>query len=45
MQQYGDGGYGEDIDFGKKWMFAIAMTLKKGANLDIIHNLDRRLMK
>jgi len=31
----------EDIDFGKKWMFAIAMTLKKGLHLDIIHNLDR----
>ncbi|MDO5556878.1 MAG: hypothetical protein Q4G05_01350 [Clostridia bacterium] len=31
----------EDVDFGKKWMFAIAMTLKKGLHLDIIHNLDR----
>ena len=31
----------EDIDFGKKWMFAIAMTLKKGLHLNIIHNLDR----
>lgn len=31
----------EDIDFGKKWMFAIAMTLKRGLHLNIIHNLDR----
>ena len=31
----------QDIDFGKKWMFAIAMTLKKGFHLNIIHNLDR----
>ena len=31
----------EDVDFGKKWMFAIAMTLKKGLHLNIIHNLDR----
>ena len=31
----------KDLDFGKKWMFAIAMTLKKGLHLNIIHNLDR----
>lgn len=31
----------EDVDFGKKWMFAIAMTLKKGLHLNMIHNLDR----
>lgn len=31
----------KDIDFGKKWMFAIAMCLKKGHYLNIIHNLDR----
>ncbi len=31
----------KDIDFGKKWMFAIAMCLKKGLKLNIIHNLDR----
>ena len=31
----------EDIDFGKKWMFAIAMMLKKGLHLNMIHNLDR----
>lgn len=31
----------EDTEFGKKWMFAIAMCLKKGLHLNIIHNLDR----
>ena len=31
----------KDIYFGKKWMFAIAMCLKKGHHLNIIHNLDR----
>ena len=31
----------EDIDFGKKWMFGIALCLKKGLHLNIIHNLDR----
>ena len=31
----------KDIKFGKKWMFAIAMCLKKGLHLNIIHNLDR----
>ena len=31
----------KDIDFCKKWMFAIAMCLKKGHHLNIIHNLDR----
>ena len=31
----------KDVEFGKKWMFAIAMTLKKGLHLNIIHNLDR----
>lgn len=30
-----------DVDFGKKWMFAIALCLKKGLHLNIIHNLDR----
>lgn len=29
------------VEFGKKWMFAIAMTLKKGLHLNIIHNIDR----
>lgn len=31
----------EDTLFGKKWMFAIAMCLKKGLHLNIIHNVDR----
>ena len=31
----------EDVDFAKKWMFAIAMSLKKGLHLNIIHNIDR----
>lgn len=31
----------KDLDFGKKWMFGIAMMLKKGMHLNIIHNLDR----
>lgn len=35
------GDMAEDVSFGKKWMFAIAMCLKKGHHLNIIHNLDR----
>lgn len=31
----------EDVEFGKKWMFAIAMSLKKDLHLNIIHNIDR----
>lgn len=31
----------KDLDFGKKWMFAIACSLKKGLHLNMIHNLDR----
>ena len=31
----------KDVDFDKKWMFAIAMTLKKGLHLNIIHNINR----
>ena len=31
----------KDIEFGKKWMGAIALCLKKGLHLNIIHNLDR----
>ena len=31
----------KDVTFGKKWMFAIAMCLKKGLHLNIIHNLNR----
>ena len=33
----------DDTAFAKKWMFAIAMCLKKGHHLNIIHNLDRPL--
>lgn len=31
----------KDIEFGKKWMFAIAMTVKKGLHLNVIHNIHR----
>lgn len=31
----------KDLDFSKKWMFAIAMTLKKGLHINMIHNIDR----
>lgn len=31
----------QDVDFGKKWMFAIAMAIKKGLHLNVIHNLNR----
>ncbi len=31
----------EDIEFGKKWMYAIAMTIKKGHRINIIHNINR----
>lgn len=31
----------EDMDFNRKWMFAIAMSLKKGLHLNIIHHIDR----
>lgn len=31
----------KDIEFGKKWMMAIAMCLKKGHHINIIHNVDR----
>lgn len=31
----------EDLDFGKKWMFGIAMMMKKGLHINIIHNIDR----
>ena len=31
----------QDVEFGKKWMYAIAIILKKGLRLNIIHNLDR----
>ena len=31
----------KDTLFGKKWMYAIAVSLKKGLHLNIVHNLDR----
>ena len=31
----------QDVEFGKKWMYAIAIMLKKGLHLNIIHNVDR----
>lgn len=31
----------KDLEFGKKWMFGIAIMLKKGLHLNVIHNLDR----
>lgn len=30
-----------DLDFGKKWMLGLAMILKKGLRLQIIHDLNR----
>lgn len=31
----------EDNEFNKKWMFAIACSIKKGLHLDMIHYLER----
>lgn len=31
----------QDKEFSKKWMFGIAMMIKKGLHLDQIHNIDR----
>lgn len=31
----------KDPEFPKKWMFGMAMMLKKGLHLNMIHNLDR----
>lgn len=31
----------KDTEFGKKWMMAIAMCLKKGHHINIIHNVNR----
>lgn len=31
----------KDADFPKKWMFGMAMMLKKGLHLNMIHNVDR----
>ena len=32
---------GKDSDFPKKWMYGMAMMLKKGLHLKQIHTLDR----
>ncbi|MGN0156081.1 MAG: hypothetical protein ACI39N_02450, partial [Lachnospiraceae bacterium] len=32
---------GKDPEFPKKWMFGMAMMLKKGLHLNMIHNVDR----
>ena len=32
---------GEDTDFAKKWMMGMAMLLKKGLHLDMIHDVNR----
>ncbi len=31
----------EDSDFPKKWMFGLAVLLKKGLQINIVHNLNR----
>ncbi|MGN0337990.1 MAG: helix-turn-helix domain-containing protein [Lachnospiraceae bacterium] len=31
----------QDMEFNRKWMFGIAMSLKKGLHLNIIHHIDR----
>ncbi len=31
----------KDAEFAKKWMFGMAMMLKKGLHLNMIHNVDR----
>jgi len=31
----------EDPEFPKKWMFGLAVMLKKGLHIDIVHHLDR----
>ncbi len=31
-----------DMDFSKKYMFGLAAMLKKGLNLDVVHNLNRQ---
>ncbi|MCR4644183.1 MAG: helix-turn-helix domain-containing protein [Oscillospiraceae bacterium] len=31
----------QDMEFNKNWMLSIAMCLKKGLHLDIIHDVDR----
>lgn len=31
----------EDVEFAKKWMFGLAVMIKKGIHINIIHHLDR----
>lgn len=31
----------KDAEFPKKWLFGVALLLKKGLHLDMIHNIDR----
>lgn len=31
----------EDLAFAKKWMYGIAVMLRKGLHLDMVHNIDR----
>ena len=31
----------QDMEFNKNWMLSVAMCLKKGLHLDIIHDIDR----
>lgn len=31
----------KDRDFTKKYMFGLAVLLKKGLHLNVVHNLDR----
>ena len=31
----------EDMDFNKKWMFAIAASIKKGLHINIVHDVER----
>ncbi len=31
----------KDMEFGKKWMYGVALILKKGLHIHQIHNLDR----
>ena len=35
----------KDPEFPKKWMFGMALLLKKGLRLQIIHNIDRNLLE
>ena len=31
----------DDMDFNKKWMFAIAASIKKGLHINIVHDVER----